>query len=160
MGDALAIAALKRRGFTAEDFALSHPGGTLGKRLLILVSHLMHTGNAIPCVSTQTLLPAAITEMTEKGFGITAVVDQQGLFCGVFSDGDIRRTIKKIANINAIPIVECMSTHPKTVGEHQLAAEALELMEKHKITALFVIDTQAKPIGIIHLHDLLRAEIT
>ncbi len=159
MGDALAVAALQYRGFTAEDFALSHPGGTLGKRLLILVSDLMHIGNSMPQVTIDTLLPEAITEITAKTFGITAVTHHDGTFCGVFSDGDIRRAIGKFANPNAASMRELMSTHPKTITQHHLAAEALELMEKHKITSLFIIDNK-KPIGIIHLHDLLRAGIT
>jgi len=160
MGDALAIAALQYRGFTAEDFALSHPGGTLGKRLLILVSDLMHTGNAVPCVTLETLLPDAITEISAKTFGITAIVDKAGKMCGVFSDGDIRRAIGKLKDPNNAAMQQIMSATGKTIMQHQLAAEALELMEKHKITSLFIIDATHKPIGIIHLHDLLRAGIT
>lgn len=160
MGDALAVAALQYRGFTAEDFALSHPGGTLGKRLLIRVEDLMHTGNAIPCVTLDTLLPDVIQEMSIKTFGITAVVDQQGVMCGVFSDGDIRRAIGKLTTPNTAVMRDIMTAKGKTVTPDQLAAEALELMEKHKITSLFSVDAHNKPIGIIHLHDLLRAGIT
>jgi len=160
MGDALAVAALQCRGFTAEDFALSHPGGTLGKRLLIHVKDLMHTGEAIPMVTLDTLLPDAIKEMSAKTFGITAIVDQQGAMCGVFSDGDIRRAIGTLSNPNTTTLEHLMTSKGKTINPDQLAAEALELMEKHKITSLFVVDAERKPTGIIHLHDLLRAGIT
>lgn len=160
MGDALAVAALQSRGFTAEDFALSHPGGTLGKRLLILVEDLMHTGDTVPSVTLDTLLPDAINEMSAKTFGITAVVDHNGIMCGVFSDGDIRRAIGKLQNPNTATMQQIMSAKGKTIMQHQLAAEALELMEKYKITSLFIVDDNHKPTGIIHLHDLLRAGIT
>jgi arabinose-5-phosphate isomerase len=160
MGDALALAALQYRGFTAEDFALSHPGGTLGKRLLIRVEDLMHTGDALPLVTLDTLLPDAIHEMSAKTFGITCVVDSNGAMCGVFSDGDIRRSIGKLINPNTATMQQIVSAKGKTVTQYQLAAEALELMEKHKITSLFIVDDNHKPVGIIHLHDLLRAGIT
>lgn len=160
MGDALAVAALQCRGFTAEDFALSHPGGTLGKRLLIRVEDLMHTGAALPIVTLDTLLPDAIHEMSAKMFGITAIVDNNGIFCGVFSDGDIRRAIEKLVNLNEATMQQMMTSTGKTIAANQLAAEALELMEKHKITALFIVDVDKKPVGLIHLHDLLRAGIT
>lgn len=160
MGDALAVAALQCRGFTAEDFALSHPGGTLGKRLLIHVKDLMHTGEAIPMVTLDTLLPDAINEISAKTFGITAIIDQQGAMCGVFSDGDIRRAIGTLSNPNTTTLEHLMTSKGKTINADQFAAEALELMEKHKITSLFVLDAERKPTGIIHLHDLLRAGIT
>lgn len=160
MGDALAVAALQYRGFTAEDFALSHPGGALGKRLLIRVEDLMHIGDALPIVTLNTLLPEAINEMSAKTFGITAVVDDNGTFCGVFSDGDIRRAIGKLINPNTTMMQEIMTAKGKIIRADQLAAEALELMEKHKITSLFIIDSDKKPTGLIHLHDLLRAGIT
>ena len=160
MGDALAVAALQCRGFTAEDFALSHPGGTLGKRLLIHVEDLMHSGDALPIVTLETLLPDAINVMTAKTFGITAIVDENGAMCGVFSDGDIRRAIGKLVNPNTSTMRQIMTAKGKIIDRDQLAAEALELMEKHKITSLFILDPEQKPIGIIHLHDLLRAGIT
>lgn len=160
MGDALAVAALQYRGFTAEDFALSHPGGTLGKRLLIRVGDLMHSGDALPCVTLNTLLPEAIDEMSAKTFGITAVVDDNGVMCGVFSDGDIRRAIGKLHHPNTTSMQQLISSKGKTITQDQLAAEALELMEKHKITSLFIVSAENKPTGIIHLHDLLRAGIT
>ena len=160
MGDALAVAALQYRGFTAEDFALSHPGGTLGKRLLIRVEDLMHAGDALPIVTLETSLSDAINEMSAKTFGITAIVDENGVMCGVFSDGDIRRAIGKLINPNATTMHQIMTAKGKTITQNQLAAEALELMEKHKITSLFILDSNRKPVGIIHLHDLLRAGIT
>ncbi len=160
MGDALAIAALQYRGFTAEDFAISHPGGTLGKRLLIHVEDIMHAGTTLPIVTLDTLLPDAVAEMSEKTFGITAVVDADGRLCGVFSDGDIRRTIGQLKDPHSARMSELMSPGGKMIKRNQLAAEALELMEKHKITSLFIVDDEHKPIGIVHLHDLLRAGIT
>jgi arabinose-5-phosphate isomerase len=160
MGDALAVAALQCRGFTAEDFALSHPGGALGKRLLIRVEDLMHTGDTLPIVTLNTLLPDALNEMSAKTFGITAIVDENGTMCGVFSDGDIRRAIGKLINPNNATMQEIMSAKGKTIARDQLAAEALELMEKYKITSLFIIDADKKPVGLVHLHDLLRAGIT
>ncbi len=160
MGDALAVAALQCRGFTAEDFALSHPGGTLGKRLLIRVEDLMHVGETLPVVTLDTLLPDAINEMTAKTFGITAIVDNNGVMCGVFSDGDIRRAIGKLVNPNTASMQDIMSAKGKIIKQDQLAAEALELMEKYKITSLFILDFDQKPIGLVHLHDLLRAGIT
>lgn len=160
MGDALAVAALQYRGFTAEDFAMSHPGGALGKRLLIQVSDLMHTGDTLPQVTIDTLLPDAIKVMTSKTFGITAVVDKMGRLQGIFSDGDIRRAIGTLTHPNEAKMVDIMSRGGKTIRPDQLAAEALELMEKHKITSLFIVDSEHKPTGIIHLHDLLRAGIT
>lgn len=160
MGDALAVAALQCRGFTAEDFALSHPGGALGKRLLIRVKDLMHTGKTLPVVTLETLLPDAINEMSAKMFGITAIVDEQGTLCGVFSDGDIRRAIGKPLNLSTTTMHQIMTAKGKTINQEQLAAEALELMEKYKITSLFILDNDRKPVGIIHLHDLLRAGIT
>lgn len=160
MGDALAVAVLQCRGFTAEDFARSHPGGTLGKRLLIQVADLMHIGDAVPRVTLDTPLPHAISEMTAKTFGITAIVDDNNILHGVFSDGDIRRVVGNIENPNARTMQTLMSPGGKTIREEQLAAEALELMEKHKITSLFIVDDNRRLTGIIHLHDLLRAGVT
>lgn len=160
MGDALAIAALECRGFTAEDFALSHPGGTLGKRLLIRVEDLMHAGEELPQVARHSLVSEALTEMTNKGFGITAIIDENHRLCGVFSDGDVRRAMRKSVNPANTSVHHVMSLHPKTIQQHQLAAEALELMEKYKITSLFIVSEEKKLIGIIHMHDLLRAGIT
>jgi len=159
MGDALAVTTLKCRGFTAEDFALSHPGGTLGKRLLLTVEDLMHGKEKIPQVSISALLTDAIAEMSAKSFGITAVVDTDGKLSGVFSDGDIRRVIETKRDLNTIVMMDIMTIGGKTISSEKLAAEALEMMEKNKITSLFILDALDKPIGIIHLHDILRAGI-
>ncbi|MCD8524310.1 MAG: KpsF/GutQ family sugar-phosphate isomerase [Gammaproteobacteria bacterium] len=159
MGDALAVTTLQCRGFTAEDFALSHPGGTLGKRLLLKVKDLMHSGEKVPQVSTTALLTDAIAEMSAKTFGITAIVDAEGKLCGVFSDGDIRRVIQTMHNLNTVVMADIMTVGGKTISDEKLAAEALEVMEKNKITSLFIIDALDKPIGIIHLHDILRSGI-
>lgn len=160
MGDALAVAALHCRGFTAEDFALSHPGGALGKRLLIRVEDLMHTGDELPCISIDASINEAISEMSDKKFGITAIVNKEKVLCGVFSDGDIRRALSQSKNLASIPLSAVMAKECKTIARDNFAVEALELMEKNKITALFIVNNENYPIGIIHLHDLLRAGIT
>lgn len=159
MGDALAIATLECRGFTAEDFALSHPGGTLGKRLLLKVEDLMHSGEKVPQVSKHSLLTEAIAEMSAKTFGITAILDENGKLCGVFSDGDIRRVIENMRDLRTLVMADIMTAGGKTISCEKLAAEALDIMEKNKITSLFIVDALDKPIGIIHLHDILRAGI-
>lgn len=159
MGDALAMALLSKRGFKESDFALSHPGGTLGRRLLLLVEEIMHKGDAIPVISANANLKAALVEMTQKKLGMTTIVNQQGELVGIFTDGDVRRTLDKNADIHTTRIESIMASHPKTIDAHILAAEALGIMEKHNITALVVIDKQHKPVGIIHIHDLLRAGV-
>jgi len=159
MGDALAIALLEARGFTAEDFALSHPGGTLGRKLLLRVEDIMHAGDAVPRVSPETPMPRALLEMTRKGFGMTTVVDEQGQLLGVYTDGDLRRSIDQGADLTRAEIATLMSTRPKSVEPQSLAAEALKIMEDNKITALVVLDPQRHPQGIIHMHDILRAGI-
>lgn len=159
MGDALAIALLEARGFTAEDFAFSHPGGTLGRKLLLKVSDIMHSGDAIPRVGRDTPLAQALLVMTEKGFGMTTVVDDQDRLQGIYTDGDLRRSIDRGINLNATPIDQLMNPNPKTVSENALAAESLKIMEDLKITALIVEDKQRRPVGVIHMHDILRAGI-
>ncbi|MFN3235016.1 MAG: SIS domain-containing protein [Gammaproteobacteria bacterium] len=159
MGDALAIVALEKRGFTAEDFALSHPGGALGKRLLISVADLMHPADQLPCVTESTMLSDALDEMTKKGFGITCIVDNDRKLIGVFTDGDVRRVLGKTLDKNATPISEVMTRGGRTIKKDQMAAEALQIMEQYKITSLFVVDDNQSPIGIIHMHDILRAGI-
>ncbi|MGH1472409.1 MAG: KpsF/GutQ family sugar-phosphate isomerase [Cellvibrionaceae bacterium] len=158
MGDALAIALLEARGFTAEDFAFSHPGGALGKKLLIKVDDLMHAGKEIPSVDEHTQLPAALVVMTAKGLGLTTVTNSAGELLGIFTDGDLRRTVDQGQDINKITIGKVMTAKPKTIHKEMLAAEALGLMEQRKITALVVEEGQ-KPIGIIHMHDILRAGV-
>lgn len=158
MGDALAIALLEARGFTAEDFAFSHPGGALGRKLLVKVEDLMHTGDEVPQVSADTLLPSALVVMTEKGLGLTTVVDDQGRLLGIFTDGDLRRTVDQGVNINQAVIGKVMTAQPLTIQKEMLAAEALGLMESRKITAL-VVEEDGQPVGIIHMHDILRAGV-
>lgn len=159
MGDALAIALLEARGFTAEDFAFSHPGGTLGRKLLLLVTDIMHKGDAIPRVRTDAPLAQALLEMTDKGFGMTTVVDEQGILVGVYTDGDLRRSVGQGVRLTDTAIGSLMSPNPKTIGDNTLAAEGLKIMEDLKITALVVVNEQRQPLGILHMHDILRAGI-
>ncbi|MEJ2345119.1 MAG: KpsF/GutQ family sugar-phosphate isomerase [Gammaproteobacteria bacterium] len=159
MGDALAIALLEARGFTAEDFALAHPGGTLGRRLLLLIEDIMHSGSAIPRVGEAASLSEALLEMTRKGLGMTAVVDEQNRVAGVFTDGDLRRMLDKGMDVHATPITAVMTRDCKTIAPHVLAAEALQLMERHKINALLVTDDERRLIGALNMHDLLRAGV-
>lgn len=158
MGDALAIALLEARGFTAEDFAFSHPGGALGRKLLIKVDDLMHAGNEIPTVNESTPLPQALVVMTEKGLGLTTVTNSEGDLLGIFTDGDLRRTVDQGLDINQATISKVMNAKPSTIHKDMLAAEALGLMEQRKITAL-IVEEDHKPIGIIHMHDILRAGV-
>ncbi len=158
MGDAIAVALLEARGFTANDFAFSHPGGALGRRLLLRIEDVMHDGNEVPRVLADTSLTSALVEMTEKGLGMTTVVNAQDELIGVFTDGDLRRSVDQGIDINQVSIGEVMNESPKTVHKAMLAAEALGLMEAKKITAL-VIEDDHHAIGIIHMHDLLRAGV-
>lgn len=159
MGDALAMTLLNLRGFTEADFALSHPGGTLGKRLLLRVDDLMHQNKEIPIVMQQDSLKQALLEMTHKKLGLTTVVNEQGALVGIFTDGDVRRALDNHTNLETTRVHQVMSKHPKTITHDLLAAEALNIMESHQITALIVADTQQKPIGIVHIHDILRAGV-
>ena len=159
MGDALAIALLQRRGFTAEDFALSHPGGTLGRRLLLRVDEIMHVGNAIPKVELNALLKTALVEMTQKKLGMTTVVNQDDQLSGIFTDGDIRRAFDNNADIHQTLISDVMSKNPKVIRPGMLAAEALHIMETYKITSLIVTNEYHQPVGVVHLHDILRAGV-
>ena len=158
MGDALAIALLEARGFTAEDFAFSHPGGALGKRLLVKVEDLMHTNAEIPQVQLDTSLPEALVVMTEKSLGLTTIVDDDGQLVGIFTDGDLRRAVDHGRDINRALMREVMSGNPHIIHRNLLAAEALGLMEEKKITALVVADGK-QPIGIIKMLDILRAGV-
>ena len=159
LGDALAIALLEARGFTAEDFAFSHPGGALGRRLLLKVENVMHTGERLPCVRRGTSLPGALLEMTQKGLGMTAIVDEDGRLAGIFTDGDLRRTLDKGLDVRQACIDEVMTVHGKTVHAEMLAAEALKIMEDNKINALVVVDQAGRPLGAFNLGDLLRAGV-
>ncbi|WP_297927079.1 KpsF/GutQ family sugar-phosphate isomerase [uncultured Agitococcus sp.] len=159
LGDALAVALLAARGFTAEDFALSHPGGALGRKLLLRVADLMHSGDNVPIVQEQTLIRDALLEISRKGLGMTAVVNQQGQLTGIYTDGDLRRTLDLEVDIRTSPIVQVMSKNPKTIRQHLLAAEAVALMEEKKINGVIVVDEQHKPIGALNMHDLLKAGV-
>jgi arabinose-5-phosphate isomerase len=156
MGDALAIALLETRGFTAKDFARSHPGGTLGKRLILQVSTVMHRGTAIPKVKKDVLLSKALLEITQKHLGMTTIINDDGSLAGVFTDGDLRRILDKNINIQTTPISQVMTTSCKTIAADILAFEALQLMEEFKITSLVVTENK-KIIGVVHMHDLLQA---
>lgn len=159
MGDALAVSLLEARGFTRDDFALSHPGGSLGRRLLLRVSDIMHIGNNIPSVSESALLSHALLEMTEKKLGMTAIVDAGNRVTGIFTDGDLRRTLAKNIDIQNTTIIEVMTTQCTVIAADILAAEAMQVMEQKKINALIVVDTQQKVIGALNMHDLIRAGI-
>ncbi|KPY41891.1 MULTISPECIES: KpsF/GutQ family sugar-phosphate isomerase [Pseudomonas syringae group] len=159
MGDALAVALLEARGFTAEDFAFSHPGGALGRRLLLKVEHVMHMGDALPTVKRGIPLRDALLEMTRKGLGMTAVLETDGTLAGIFTDGDLRRTLDRPFDIRETTIDEVMTVHGKTVHSDMLAAEALKIMEDNKISALVVVDENDRPIGAFNLQDLLRAGV-
>lgn len=157
LGDALAIALLEARGFTAEDFAYSHPGGTLGRKLLLKVEDVMHTGAEIPVSSIRDSLLDALREMTGKGLGMTTVIDDDGKLAGVFTDGDLRRCIDKRIDLHAAGISDVMSRSPHTIAQNLLAAEALNLMQNKKVTSIIVTDQEHKTLGVLHMHDLLRA---
>ncbi|PLX79050.1 MAG: D-arabinose 5-phosphate isomerase [Desulfuromonas sp.] len=161
MGDALAVALLLKRGFKEEEFALYHPGGSLGRKLLTRVEDLMHTGKDVPLVDEAVSLKEALFEITSKKLGITGIVDAQGQLVGVFTDGDLRRVIEKDSAALDQPIASIMSHHPKKILRSNLAAKALQQMDKFSITSLFVFEAEADtvPIGIIHLHDLLKAGV-
>jgi arabinose-5-phosphate isomerase len=159
MGDALAVALLVERGFKAEDFALFHPGGALGKKLLLRVEDLMHTGDAVPLVSNLSLMREALFVITSRGLGIAGVVDSRGALSGVITDGDLRRALERGTDILNTTAGELMTRNPKRITSAELAAKAMQLMEEHSITSLFVFSAgdADKPVGIIHLHDLLKA---
>lgn len=159
MGDALAVALLDARGFTAEDFAFSHPGGALGRRLLLKVEHVMHTGVDLPQVARGTPLRDSLMEMTRKGLGMTAIIESDGRLAGIFTDGDLRRTLDRPIDIRQASIDEVMTVHGKTVRPEMLAAEALKIMEDNKIGALIVVDENDRPVGAFNLQDLLRAGV-
>jgi len=159
MGDALAVALLESRGFTREDFALAHPGGTLGRRLLLRVEDVMNTGKDVPRVSPDSLLSEGIVEMTRKSLGMTAVVDKDGRLLGVFTDGDLRRAVDRAVDIHRTYMRDVMTPGSKTIGPKALAAEAVRLMEQFKIIALLVVDDDDVVVGALNVHNLFRAGV-
>jgi arabinose-5-phosphate isomerase len=161
MGDALALALLESRGFKEEDFAALHPGGTLGRKLLLRVQDLMHVREALPVVCAQDPMKVALIEMTSKRLGVTAVVTEQGELAGIITDGDLRRGLEQKKNLLSLTAGDVMTRNPKTIDRDALAAQALQMMEQYSITSLFIVSAtgRKRPEGIIHLHDLLKAGI-
>lgn len=159
MGDAIAVALLEAKGFSKEDFALSHPGGILGRKLLLRVSDIMHTGDRIPSVTSDTLLRDALVEMTKKGFGSTAIVNDDNIVIGIFTDGDVRRTLDAGTDIHNTVIGNFITRGCKTIMSTALAAEAVKMMEDHKINVLLIVDDRNMLTGILNMHDLLRARV-
>jgi arabinose-5-phosphate isomerase len=161
LGDALAITLMEKRGFRKEDFALLHPGGTLGKRLLLKVEDLMHVGEAFPMVSEKALMKDAIFEITSKRLGVTGVCSGEGHLVGVITDGDLRRALERLSDLPNRKASEVMTRNPKWIEKDALAAKAVQRMEEYSITSLFVFNSSGDkvPVGIIHLHDLLKAGV-
>lgn len=159
LGDALAVALLDARGFREEDFARSHPGGALGRRLLTHVYDVMRSGDAIPAVRADASLSDALLEITKKGLGMTAIVDSGYRPIGAFTDGDLRRLLEKVQDFTKLSIADVMHVNPRIIGPDQLAVEAVELMEQFRINQLLVADADGKLIGALHIHDLTRAKV-
>jgi len=159
MGDALAVALLDARGFSADDFALSHPGGSLGRKLLLRLEDIMHTGEQVPLVLHSATIKDALLEISRKGLGMTAIVDEQGKMAGVFTDGDLRRILDQRYDIHSNLIADVMTRNCITAQAQQLAAEALQIMQQKKINGLIIIDDAGRPVGAMNMHDLLRAGV-
>ncbi len=159
MGDALAVALLQARGFTAEDFALSHPGGSLGRRLLLHVSDIMHKDKRIPRVPETATVAEALLEMSKKGLGMTAITDAQGTVLGVYTDGDLRRSLDKNINVHSASIGEVMTKNCRTTRPDELAATVVKMMDDHGINGLLVVDENNRLVGAFNMHDILRAGI-
>ena len=159
LGDALAVALLDARGFSEADFALSHPGGALGRKLLTHVSDVMRTGDEIPSVSIDATVAEAILEITRKRLGMTAVLDKEGGVAGIFTDGDLRRTVERVADLKSARVADVMSSAPQTIQPRALAVEAVELMERRKINQLLVVDSEGALVGALNMHDLFRAKV-
>jgi arabinose-5-phosphate isomerase len=160
MGDALAVALLEARGFTSEDFARSHPAGSLGRRLLLHIADIMHAGDEVPRVASHATLSEALVEMSRKRLGMTAIVDAENRLLGVFTDGDLRRALDDArTDLRGTPVTSAMGRNPKTIGPEKLAVEAAHLMEEHKVSALVVVDAEQRVVGALNIHDLLRARV-
>ena len=159
MGDALAVALLDARGFTADDFARSHPAGSLGRRLLLRIDDVMHAGEALPSVGADATVAQALVEMSRKRLGMTAVVDDDSRLLGIFTDGDLRRALDQGLDVRQAPITAIMSRNPRTVLAGRMATEAARLMEQHRINGLIVVDEAGRAVGALNIHDLLRARV-
>lgn len=159
LGDALAVALLDARGFGEADFARSHPGGSLGRRLLTHVRDIMRSGERIPAVRQNATLAGAVLEISRKGLGMTAIVDDAQTVLGIYTDGDLRRTLEKKLDFNATPITAVMSAHPRSIGPDALAAEAVQMMEQYNISQMLVVDAHNKLVGALNMHDLLHAKV-
>ncbi len=160
MGDALAIALLEARGFTSDDFAASHPAGQLGRRLLVHISDVMHTGKDIPRVTPEASVTEALMEMSRKNLGMTAIADAEDRLVGVFTDGDLRRTLDdERVDLRATPVSKLMSPNPRTISADKMAIEAAQMMEAHKINGLLVVNEDGRLVGALNFHDLLRARV-
>ena len=159
MGDALAVAVLKARDFSADDFARSHPGGALGRRLLVYVRDVMHTGDALPLVTHTTSLLDALAEMSAKRLGMIGVIDDDGLLCGIYTDGDLRRSLNQGVDVNRCEVGSVMVQKPHTIPATTLAAEVVELMQRHSINGVFVVDADGRPAGALNALDLIRAGV-
>jgi arabinose-5-phosphate isomerase len=159
LGDALAVALLDARGFGADDFARSHPGGKLGIRLLTRVRDVMRSGEALPAVPVSATLADAVLEISRKGMGITSVLGPDGTLVGVYTDGDLRRSLEKHVDFRTTLISQVMTRSPRTVKAERLAAEAVQIMEDHRISQLIVVDEANRPVGALNMHDLFRARV-
>jgi arabinose-5-phosphate isomerase len=159
LGDALAVALLEARGFGAEDFARSHPGGTLGRRLLTHVGDIMRSGEAVPAVASDASLAQAVLEISRKGMGMTAILDEHGRVEGIFTDGDLRRALEKPFDLRTTPVKQVMTANPHTIRTERLAAEAVKVMEDHRISQILVVDADRRLVGALNMHDLFRAKV-
>ena len=159
LGDALAVSLLEARGFTANDFAMSHPGGALGRKLLLRNADVMHQGSLIPAVSDQATVSEALLEMSRKGLGMTAILDKTGMLAGIFTDGDLRRILDQQLDIHTTPITKVMTANCITVPPEMLVAQSVKLMQERKINALIVLDKQRQPVGAFNMHDVLKAGV-
>jgi len=159
LGDALAVALLDAKGFSAEDFARSHPGGNLGRRLLTHVSDIMRSGERLPMVRESAMLGDAILEISKKGVGMTAIVDADQHVLGIYTDGDLRRTLARKLDFNATPVSNVMSANPRCIGPDNLAAEAVQVMEQYNISQILVVDKHNKLVGALNMHDLLHGKV-
>jgi len=159
LGDALAVALMRARGFTRDEFALSHPGGALGRKLLTHVRDVMRSGTAMPQIADTVMLDAAMLEMTRGQMGMTAIIDARGRVAGIFTDGDLRRALEKGVDLRLTPVAQVMKREPRTIGPERLAVEAVEVMERNKVNQLLVVDVQGGLVGALNMHDLFRAKV-